>query len=66
MKWKFLCLIILALGINTVGSSEECPSALRNQHSCNKEGGKNVTADRELDSEAGEFTLTPLVLLLQI
>lgn len=66
MKLKFFLAIILVLGINTFGSSEECPSRLRNENACNKKDNINVSADKQLFSAKSEFELSPLVLLLQI
>jgi hypothetical protein len=66
MKLRLILAIILVLGINTFGSSEKCPSPIRNENTCNKEGNTNVSADKQLFSAKSEFALSPLLLLLQI
>jgi hypothetical protein len=66
MKLKILLAIILVLGINTFGSSEECPSRSGNETICNKEADMNVSAKKQLISASSEFEFSAILLLLQI
>jgi hypothetical protein len=64
MKLKFLITLLLVLAIGTFASSEECSKDAKNKITCNKDGGANVSAVKEVVTITDDSELSPLSLLI--
>jgi hypothetical protein len=64
MKLKFLCVLLLIIGLSAFASSDEYANCAAKIINCNKNKVKNVTGDDTLISRRDVFEFSPASMLL--